>query len=147
MSGARTELAESGAAALLGVAGTPAWAEVSHEYAQVLGRGDNRLLRLITLRLEELAMRIDEASETERESLRRELQTSWATRLSDVLQEQPEIAQELEDLTTRTLARLPADQHVWVQNIRAAKGGSAYGVQHGNQYINHGPGVVRECPV
>lgn len=60
--------------------------------------------------------RLDQmATEVERDVVRERLVPDWQVRLSDLLEEHPELAEELRELTSRVQAQLPAVQQAWVQ--------------------------------
>lgn len=145
MLSAKAELARSGTAALMSAAGTELWTVARTAYARVLACGDARNLKLIECQLDELANQVGRADQLDREQVQKQLSLGWQARLTDLLEEHPEVAPELQELTNRMVSQLSSIRQVSIQYVRSSAGSITYGVQCGNQYINHyhGSGSLR----
>ena len=132
-------LAKSGATTLVGAAATDVWQQARAGFARLFGRGDAQREALAASRLDALAVAVEQAGGpgTELDAVRQRQQAVWETRLGDLLEEDPEVAQALRRLCAELLPQLPAAQQQWLQHITAsAPGASAQGVMFGN-LINH----------
>jgi hypothetical protein len=131
------QLAASGGAALAGAAGTDAWKFARAGFARVFGRADPDRGALTERRLEASATEVEQAPHADRPEVRARQQVIWQTRLADLLEEDPAVADDLRSVVAQLIERLPAAENHWVMNVTAsAPNATAQGVQHGN-IINH----------
>ncbi len=138
------QLGTSGAAALVAAAATDAWQSARDRFVRLLGRGDPVREEVMGRRLDALASEIEEAED--RAVTRQRLLPIWQTRLSDLIEEHPELAPQVERLSEDLRAVLPDPQRHWVQHITAAApGATAQGVMFGS-IINHAPMSRSEPP-
>jgi hypothetical protein len=121
-------------------------------FARLLGRGDPKQEQLAEQRLEETRERFTGVEGRDLERARAALAERWAGRLADLLEEHPEAEAELRALVQQIQTALPAgmvsaaDHAVAAGrdvNIRAAGGGVAAGVIHGDVT----PGPILQGPV
>ncbi|GGM46734.1 hypothetical protein ACFFX1_18840 [Dactylosporangium sucinum] len=127
----------TGAAALVQAVATDGWQLARDGFARLLGRGDPGREGLAGQRLDALAAEVEQAPADQRDEVRRRLLPAWQTRLTDLVEEDPALAEALVALRDEVLERLPAAQQQWVQHITAsAPGATAQGVMFGN-IINH----------
>jgi hypothetical protein len=130
-------VAEAAAAALVGAMATDAWQTARAGFAQLLGRGDRGRQDLADRRLEQAAVQVAQADHDNQDRIRGELLSAWQVRLRDLLEEHPEIVEELRTLTAQVQSRLPAAQQAWAQQNLARNHGTVYGVQAGDQHIHY----------
>jgi len=116
---------------------TDVWEAAKRGFARLLGRGDPDRTKAAERRLAETREQLSVA-DTDLESA---LQAQWATRLADLLEEDPGAESELRALIEEVRAALPggmvsaADHSIAVGRdlkITASGGGVAAGVIHGN---------------
>jgi hypothetical protein len=126
---------------LIAAAVTDAWEGAKKGFARLLGRGDPNKTKLVEQRLAETRERLTQAKGTDLQRVQEALQAQWATRLSDLLEEDPGAEHDLRTLVQQIQAELPAglvsaSDHAVVAgrdvNITADRQGIATGVIHGN---------------
>jgi multidrug efflux pump subunit AcrA (membrane-fusion protein) len=119
---------------------TDVWEAAKRGFARLLGRGDPDRTKAAERRLAETGKQLSVA-DTDLESARSALQAQWATRLADLLEEDPSAESELRALIEEVRAALPggmvsaADHSIAAGRdlkITASGGGVAAGVIHGN---------------
>ncbi|MCW3819718.1 hypothetical protein ONA91_35305 [Micromonospora sp. DR5-3] len=131
------QLGMTGAAALVQAAATEVWQLARSGFTRLFGGGDREREAVAERRLDALAAEVEQAPSSQRDQVRQRLLPAWQTRLADLIEEDPAAADALQALRNEVLARLPAPQQQWVQNITAsASGATAQGVMFGN-IINH----------
>ncbi len=120
---------------------TDAWEAARRGFARLLGRGDPKQTEVAERRLEETRGQLTGPPGTDPEQARAALAAQWATRLADLLDEDPAVEADLRSLVQQIQAALPAamvsaaDHAVAAGrdvNISASGGGVAAGVIHGN---------------
>jgi hypothetical protein len=125
---------------------TDAWEAARRGFARLMGRGDPKQEQLAEQRLAETHEQLAGAQGQDLEQVRATLAGRWATRLADLLEEDPGAEAGLRDLVQQIQAALPAgmvsaaDHAVAAGqdvNISATSGGIAAGVIHGN--VTPGP--------
>lgn len=104
-------LAASGGTALVAAAATDAWQSARAGFTRLFTQAQ-RSGELIESRLDRTAAEVERAAEPD--VVRELLVPDWQVRLSDLLEERPELAAELRELTSRVQAQLPAAQQEWV---------------------------------
>ncbi len=105
-------LAASGGTALMAAAATDVWQFARAGIARLFTRGERRQ-EWIESKLDQTAAEVERA--TEPDVVRERLVPDWQVRLSELLEERPELAAELGELTSQVQAQLPAAQQEWVQ--------------------------------
>ena len=120
---------------------TDAWEAARKGFTRLLGRGDPDKTKLADQRLTETHDQLTQATGAELERTRAALEAQWATRLADLLEEDPDVEADLRILVQEIQAQLPAGSvsaadHALAAgrdvNISATSGGVAAGVIHGN---------------
>jgi hypothetical protein len=120
---------------------TDAWEAARKGFARLLGRGDPAKAKLAEQRLLETYEQLTRVNGPDLERTRAALEVQWVTRLTDLLEEDPNAEAELRALVQRIQAQLPAgpvsatDHAVAAGrdvNVTASGGGTAAGVIHGN---------------
>jgi hypothetical protein len=126
---------------VVAAATTDAWDACKRGFARLLGRGDPKHAQLAGRRLDETREQLTGPEAGDLEQARAALAAQWATRLADVLDEDPAAEADLRALVQEIQARLPAgvvsaaDHAVAAGrdvNISASGGGIAAGVIHGD---------------
>src|SRR4051794_34691874 len=108
------QLATAGATTLVTAAATELWKDTRQGFLRMLGCGDPRREQLAGQRLDALAEAVQQAPEPQRHVVRRQQAQIWQTRLADLLQEDPEMAQRLRELTESLQQRQPTGSQQWV---------------------------------
>ena len=140
------QIAVAGAAALVGAMATDTWHLALSGFMRLLGRGDSGKQELAKKRLSAAAAEVEQVAEPDREGLRQELLPAWRVRLEDLLEEYPEVREELRVLTDRLRNELPHPQQTWVMLNLAREHGSVYAVQGGSQYVDRHGASPRDQP-
>jgi hypothetical protein len=126
---------------VVAAATTDAWEAARHKFTRLLGRGDARREQLAAGRLEETCEQLTRSQGEALNRARAVLATQWATRLADLLEEDPRVEADLRALVKEIRAGLPAgiayaaDHAVAAGRdvkITASGSGTAAGVVHGN---------------
>lgn len=135
-------LALLAAQTVVAAASTDAWGAAKRGVAHLLGRGDPAKEKLAEQRLEQARQQLQAAAPGEDlEQARAELAATWRTRLADLLEEDPDVAAELQALVEQIQAQLPeasvsaVDHSVAAGrdvNVAASGGGVAAAVIHGD---------------
>lgn len=134
-------LASTAAQTVVTAVATDAWEAVKRGFARLLGRGDLSRTELAERRLEQVREDLTGAPGDELEGVRDRQIATWQTRLLDVLEEHPEITDELRalvnDLQTRMRTGTVSADGPGVAagrdvNISASGGGIAAGTIRGN---------------
>jgi hypothetical protein len=125
-------LAATGGAALVTAMVTDAWESVRTAFARLLGRGDPARTATAENRLEQSRQEMGNLSGEELERASAEQETAWQVRLSDLLEDWPDAAQELRALIDQMLPPEPRPGGI-VQNVigsgRAQQAVQGHGVQ------------------
>ena len=120
---------------------TDAWEAAKRGFARLLGRGDAERTELAEHRLEQTRERLTSIPAAELDLVQSQLETTWQTRLLDLLEEHPETAAGLRALVEQVQAQLPAGVVSAAGHgvaagrdlsITASGGGVAAGAIHGN---------------
>jgi hypothetical protein len=120
---------------------TDAWGMTKRGFARLLGRGDAGQTELAERRLEQTREQLAGVPAADLEQARAQLGGTWQTRLLDLLEEQPEMAADLQALVEQVQAQLPAGAASAAGhgvaagrdvNITASGGGVAAGTLQGN---------------
>ena len=126
---------------VVAAAATDTWEAARRGIARLLGRGDPEQEQLAERRLEDTREQLAGAQGAGLEQARAALAAQWATRLADLLEDDPGVEADLRVLVQRIQKELPAgtvsatDHAVATGrdvNISASGGGVAAGVIHGN---------------
>jgi hypothetical protein len=127
-------LAASGGAALVSAAATDAWQSARAGFVRLFTRG-NESAELVGSRMDQTAAEVEAAAE--RDVVRERLLPDWQLRLSDLLEEHPGLAAELDELTRQVQAQLPAAQQEWVQTRFEVRAGRDAYTAGRDQTITH----------
>ena len=134
-------LAAAGGTSVVQAAGTDAWATAKAGMARLLGRGQPQQVTVIEGRLEDSRAQLTELSGQQLVQAQQLQAQAWATRLRDVLEENPEAAiglrKLLEDLAAAGVSgTASAGDHGFAVGgdsyVEASHGGVGAGVIHGS---------------
>lgn len=112
-----TELAARASATLVSAAVTDAWAAARSGIARLFGRGDAGKEKAAEDRLDNTANVLSQGDPSAHEATLRAQAAEWTTRLSDLLEEHPELREDLARWTEQVWAQLPAARQQWLQAI------------------------------
>ncbi|MFD7027314.1 hypothetical protein ACFWAR_04675 [Streptomyces sp. NPDC059917] len=101
-----TELASTGALALVNAVATDAWQTARAGFTRLLGRGEAERERLVATRIDEAATQLEQVGADDQERVREALLLVWRTRFADLLEERPDAIGELQALVERLRAAL-----------------------------------------
>jgi len=139
--GALVALAQVAGQTVVAAATTDAWEKAKRGFARLLGRGDAGKTEAAADRLESTRVRLDEVTGADLERVRGELAAAWQVRLADLLEDDPGLAGELQELVDQVRAELPVGQVTAAGHgvaagrdvtVTASSGGVAAGTIHGN---------------
>ncbi|MER7182893.1 hypothetical protein ABT404_26060 [Streptomyces hyaluromycini] len=124
-----TELAASGATALVSAMGTDLWQEAKRLMSGVLAqaRGSRR---------NELSVALNRPSTATRGAVDAGAVDYWTEALSQLLDRNPDLAQDVMALAS---LRIPERPDIVIQVNSATDSGEVFAVQHGNQHFASGP--------
>lgn len=134
---------------VVSAATTDAWQAAKRGVAPLFGRSGPRQEQLTEQRLEQTHDQLASLNDAELEQARSVLAAQWATRLADLLEEDPDAEADLRALVRQIQQALPAgvvsaaDHAVAAGrdlNVNADHGGVAAGVIHGNVVPANPPG-------
>jgi hypothetical protein len=126
---------------LVAAAVTDVWENARHGVARLLGRGDPERTKAAERRLDETCGQLTAVDRPDMEQAQAVLAAQWATRLADLLEEDPDAEADLRALVEQVQAELPAgmvsaaDHSVAAGRdvrITASGSGVAAGVIHGS---------------
>src|SRR5688572_17023452 len=94
-------LAASGAGALAAAAGTDAWNSSKAKFVKLLTRTDDKQRNAIEEELDRSAAELSTTEPSEHDAAHQRFIRDWRVRLEDFLGENPDLADELRELTSR----------------------------------------------
>jgi hypothetical protein len=133
-------VAAAGGSAFVGAAASDAWQAARAGVVALFGRGGQRRGELAEQWADQTAAEIEQAPEEQRPQVRERLAPVWQQRLADLVQEYPEVGEELRAWAQRLQAQLPAAQQTWVQTYIARDHSHQYNAPHGSINVNTYPG-------
>jgi hypothetical protein len=92
---------------MIAAASTDAWTVAKKSVARLFGRGDVDRENAVERRLDQTQRELESATGQARDEITGRLVTAWQVRLADLLEEQPQVAGELETLVEQLQASLP----------------------------------------
>ncbi|CAM5302004.1 hypothetical protein AB0F92_22755 [Kitasatospora aureofaciens] len=116
---ALVELAAAGGTAVVSAAATDIWQATKGKVARLFGRGDDRDEQRVSVQLDRIPMELDQAAEPQQERVRAALRDRWTVKLTELLEENPELEDDLRALVEEVRAAVPAAQQTFVQNNNA----------------------------
>jgi len=112
-----TTLAATGGATLVSAVATDAWSVTRSGIARLFGRGSAGREKTTEAKMDETAVALTQADASAREEILRTQAAVWSARLTDLLEEHPELREDVERLTGQVRALLPAARQQRVQAI------------------------------
>jgi hypothetical protein len=97
--------------AVVTAAVTDAWGGAKKGFARLLGRGDPDKTKAVERRLEETRDQLAGATGADLERVRAALEAQWTTRLSDLLEDDPGVEDDLRALVEEIQAQVSASEH------------------------------------
>jgi multidrug resistance efflux pump len=139
---------------LVSAAATDTWTTTKRGFARLLGRGDRQQTEVAERRLEATCEELVNVPSAELKQTRAQAETTWQTRLMDLLEEHPEMAPSLRALVEQAQVELSAvDVAAAGQGVAAGRdvvvsasgGGVAAVTIHGNVAPGNptGPGTAK----
>lgn len=112
-----SSLALSGASTLVSAAATDTWKTARAGFLKLFAHGDPQRERIAANRLDEAAAQVESTGAEHRDEVREALVQVWRVRLGDLLEEQPDAAEQVRALIEQVYAALPAARQHWAQAI------------------------------
>lgn len=110
---------EAGGTALVGAVATDAWQSARAGVGRLFRHAGPRRGDLAEQWADETAAAVEQAAEDERPAVLRVQAETWQRRLADLVQEYPEIADQLRAWEQDIRERVPAHQQTWVNTFIA----------------------------
>jgi hypothetical protein len=130
-------LAASGGTVLVEAMATDAWKTARAGVAQLFGRSGPERTAAIVAQLDGNAALVQRADRPE--EARQALVPGWQLQLTQLLEDNPELAPALRDLTARIQQTLPAGHQQWVQTNIARDDSRLFAAQGGNVIYHEAP--------
>jgi hypothetical protein len=137
-------VAAAGGSAFVGAAATDAWQSARSGVVRLFDRGGQRRRDAAARWADQTATAIEQAPESERAVIRERLAVTWQQRLTDLVEECPELGRELQSWVRQVQAQLPAAEQTWVNTFIARGHATQYNAPGGsitvtNQHRLPGP--------
>ena len=130
-------LAASGGSALVGAVATSAWETARSGIAGLFRRTGARRAELAGQWADETAVAMGQAPADQLAAARDRLAQAWQQRLIDLVQECPEVVDELRSWVEQTKRKLPAPQQGWVNTFVARDHATQYNAPGGSIVVNN----------
>jgi mannose-6-phosphate isomerase class I len=129
----------AGATTLVAAMATDAWQSARSGVARLFGGRDRAQEAIVEAQLDSNAALVAAAEDTEQ--ARHVLIPMWQLQLGQLLQQDPEAADELQRLVDQIRGALPQAQKDWAQKVQnvVVHDGEAFIVQDGNLHVYQGP--------
>src|SRR5665811_323622 len=108
-------LSNSAATALVGAAATDAWSAARGGVLALFRSDGHKKTRLVAEWLDRDAAALTSVDAADRDQARNQIFPAWATRLHDLLQENPELADDVRAWVKKVESQLATSQQSWVQ--------------------------------
>jgi hypothetical protein len=126
------QVVATGGSAFVGAAGTDTWQFARSGVVRLFGRGGQRRQDAVGRWADQTAAEIEQAPEAERTLLRERLALTWQQRLGDLVEEYPEVGEEVQAWVRQVQAQLPAAQQTWVNTFVARDHATQYNAPGGS---------------
>ncbi|MFF5077949.1 hypothetical protein ACFY36_12920 [Actinoplanes sp. NPDC000266] len=124
-------LAATAGSTIVGAATGDAWGTAKEGIAQLFRRSGERRRELAQRWAEETAVEILATPTERRPEAQQRLASVWQQRLADLLDEFPEMAEELQAWTDHVRTELPEAQNTWVHTYVSRDNSNQYNAPHG----------------
>jgi hypothetical protein len=125
-------VAAAGGSAFVGAATTDTWQGARNGIVRLFGHGGQRRRDAAERWAEQTATVIEQAPENERTAIRDRLAVTWHQRLADLVEEYPELGEELQSWVEQVQAQLPAAQQTWANTFIARGHATQYNAPGGS---------------
>ncbi|MFI6233288.1 hypothetical protein ACIBD9_06995 [Micromonospora sp. NPDC050784] len=122
----------AGGSALAGAVATDAWQSARTGVAGLFGRAGQRRAELAEVWADQTAAEIASAPAGQQVAVRQRLALVWQQRLADLVEEHPELGDELRIWAADLRRRLPALQSDWVNTFIASDNATQYNAPGGS---------------
>ncbi|MEO3747989.1 hypothetical protein [Plantactinospora sp. B5E13] len=122
---------------LVNLATTEAWQSARGGLVRLFGRGGERRQAAAERWVSQTVAEIEQAPEERRAEVRERLAVAWQQRLTDLLDEYPEAAEELRVWVDQARTQLPATQQVQVNTFVARDSATQYNSPGGSITVTH----------
>jgi hypothetical protein len=112
-------LANAAGLAFASAAGTAAWDSARAGLARLFGRGGQARQDLALRWADDAANDIAQAPSGSAEQVRARYAATWQQRLADLIEEFPDLREQVGDWSERTRGQLPASAQQWATNVIA----------------------------
>ncbi|WP_437003075.1 hypothetical protein [Streptomyces sp. enrichment culture] len=136
MTEALLQLAATGGGAIVAAAATDAWQSTKGGVARLFSRGDDREEQRISVQLDRIPHQLEQASAAEQDQIRTAFADRWRVKLTELLEEDPGLGDELRAIVGQVRASVPEAQQIFTQNNHSHDQSRQYVVQHGTIVIN-----------
>ena len=126
------QVVATGGSAFVGAAGTEAWQVARNGVVRLFRLGGQRRQDAAGRWADQTAAEIEEAPEAERAQLRERLALTWQQRLGDLVEEYPEVGEEVRAWARQVQAQLPPAQQTWVNTFVARDHATQYNAPGGS---------------
>jgi hypothetical protein len=123
----------------VGAAATDAWQTARGGVVRLFGRGGQRRHDAAERWADQTVTGIEQASDNERAVIRERLAVTWQQRLADLVEEYPELGEELQSWVLQLQAQLPAAEQTWVNTFIARGHAIQYNAPGGSITITNRP--------
>ncbi len=127
----------TGGSAFVGAAATDAWESARREVVQLFNRGGARRGEVAERWADQTAMAIEQSSDDERVLVRERLAIKWQQRLGDLLDEYPELADDLRSWVGQVQAQLPTQEQSWLNTFIARDHATQYNAPGGSITVSN----------
>lgn len=132
-------LAATGGSALVAAMATDAWDSIRAGFASLLGRGEPARVAILKDRLENARAELGRLDGADLLRARADQESLWCGELTDLLADQPHVAESLAELLDRVRTSLQSASNPSVSQYAVASGDAQQVVQgHGIQSITFG---------
>ena len=129
----------AGGSALVGAVATDAWQTARSGVTRLFGRTDRRRADLAARWADETAAEITAAPAGQREQVRQRWEQTWQQRLADLVEEHPELGEELRTWAVGLCRQLPTAEQGRVNTFIARDHATQYNAPDGTITVNVGP--------
>lgn len=132
-----TTVAATGGSAFVGAAATDAWQFARSGLVRLFGRGGQHRHDAAERWADQTATALEQVAENERAMIRERLAVKWEQRLADLVEEYPELGEELQSWVRQVQSRLPATEQAWVNTFIARDHATQYNAPGGSITITN----------
>lgn len=128
----------AGGSALVGAVATDAWTAARSGLLRLFARGGHRE-EAAARWADEMAAELEASPPDGRTALEQRWAQTWQQRLSDLVEEHPQLGDDLRAWADRVRAQLPSSQQGWVNTFVAGDQAHQYNAPGGSITVHHTP--------